>query len=106
MTIKKAQFGRTSNGNVADLFTVTNSKGMEVVFTDYGATVVSLKIPDRSGKPVDVTLGYDTLEEYLECNTYFGCIAGRYANRIAGGKFALEGTEYTLIKNEGNNHLF
>jgi aldose 1-epimerase len=78
---------------------------MEALITNYGATVVSLKVPDRRGKPIDVTLGYDSLEEYLRGHYYFGCIVGRYANRIAAGKFTLQGKEYTLVKNEGDNHL-
>jgi aldose 1-epimerase len=72
---------------------------MEALITNYGATVIPLKIPDRHGKLVDVTLGYDSLEEYLGGGYYFGCIVGRYANRIAGGKFILQGQEYTLAKN-------
>ena len=105
MGIRKDRFGKTIESAAADIYTLTNAQGMEVKITNYGATVVSLKVPDRYGKPVDVTLGYDSLEEYLRGSYYFGCIVGRYANRIAGGKFALQGKEYTLVKNEGNNHL-
>ena len=105
MEIRKDRFGKTIDGNAVDLYTLTNTQGMEALITNYGATVVSLKVPDRYGKPVDVTLGYDSLEEYLRGSYFFGCIVGRYANRIAGGKFAIQGKEYILIKYEGDNHL-
>jgi aldose 1-epimerase len=105
MGIRKDRFCKTIDGIAVDLYAITNTQGMEALITNYGATVVSLKVPDRYGKPVDVTLGYDFWEEYLQGCYYFGCIVGRYANRIAGGKFVLQGKEYTLIKNEGDNHL-
>ena len=105
MGIKKNRFGKTIDGIAVDLYTLANTQGMEALITNYGATLVSLKVPDRCGKPVDVTLGYDSLGEYLRGSYYFGCIVGRYANRIAGGKFGLQGKEFTLIKNEGDNHL-
>ena len=78
---------------------------MEALITNYDATLVSLKVPDRFGNPVDVVLGYDSFEEYLRGGYYFGCIVGRYANRIAGGQFALQGKICTVAKNEGDNHL-
>ena len=105
MGIRKDRFGKTIDGIKVDLYTLTSTQGMQALITNYGATLVSLKVPDLYGKPVDVTLGYDSLEEYLRGSYYFGCIVGRYANRIAGGKFGLQGKEYTLIKNEGDNHL-
>lgn len=105
MGIRKDRFGKTIDGIKVDLYTLTNTQGMQALITNYGATLVSLKVPDRYGKLLDVTLGYDSLEEYLRSGYYFGCIVGRYANRIAGGKFGLHGKEYTLIKNEGDNHL-
>jgi aldose 1-epimerase len=105
MTIQKARFGQTADAVAVDLYTLTNTQGMEALITNYGATLVSLKVPDRYGKSEDITLGYDSLEKYLQGRHYFGCIVGRYANRIAGGKFTLKGKQYTLTKNEGDNHL-
>ena len=105
MKIKKARFGQTGDGVAVDLYTLTNPHGMEASITNYGATVVSLEVPDRHGKPEDVTLGYDSLEKYLRGRHYCGSIVGRYANRIAGGKFTLNGKQHTLAKNEGANHL-
>jgi len=105
MGIRKERFGETIDGIGVDRYTLFNSEGIEALITNYGATLISLKVPDRHGKLVDVTLGYDSLKGYLEGNYYFGCIVGRYANRIAGGKFTLQGKAYTLTKNEGDNHL-
>ena len=105
MTIKIARFGQTSDGYMIDIYTLTNKQGMEALITNYGATLVSLKTPDRYGKLVDVTLGYESLKAYERDKAYFGCIVGRYANRIAGGKFTLHGKRYQLVKNEGDNHL-
>ncbi len=89
------------NGRPASLFTLTNRSGMTAKISDYGATVVALTAPDRKGKFADVVLGYNTLAEYVQPghSPYFGTIAGRYANRIANGKFTLEGKEYTLATN-------
>jgi aldose 1-epimerase len=105
MGIKKLVFGQSDAGGPVHLYTLTNAGGMEVKITNYGATLVSLVVPDRDGKSADVVLGYDKLEDYVAGKYYFGCIVGRYANRIAGGKFWLNGTEYRLAINEGDNHL-
>jgi len=105
MDIKKQAFGKTGDGEQVDLFTLTNAGAMEVKITTYGAAIVSLLVPDRSGTPADVVLGYDMLEDYIAGGSYFGCIAGRYANRIAGGKFTLHGRQYRLAANETGNHL-
>jgi aldose 1-epimerase len=78
---------------------------MEVRIMTYGGTVVSIKAPDRNGKLADVALGHDTLEGYLQKSSYFGPIVGRYANRIAQGTFELNGKQYTLARNNGENHL-
>jgi aldose 1-epimerase len=88
-------------GHTASLFTLTNRNGMTAKISDYGATVISLTAPDRKGKFADVVLGYNTLEEYLkpDHSPYFGTIAGRFANRIANGKFTLVGKDYTLATN-------
>ncbi|HKV40140.1 MAG TPA: aldose epimerase family protein [Blastocatellia bacterium] len=102
--IKKAQFGETG-GQTVDLYTLTNASGAEVRIMTYGATVVSIKVPDRDGHLADVVLGYDDFEGYMKDNPYFGAVVGRYANRIANAKFTLQGKEYTLAKNDGENTL-
>lgn len=98
-SITKSQFGK------ADLFTLKNENGMTVQIMNYGGIVTSLKVPDRDGKFEDVVLGFDTFEEYLGENPYFGAIIGRYSNRIANGKLTIEGKEYTLNQNDGGNCL-
>ena len=104
-TIRKESFGKTAGGELIDLYTVSNKKGMEVAITNYGATVVALKVPDRAGKAADVVLGFDTLEGYENGTAYFGATVGRYGNRIGSGQFSLDGKTYTLPKNNGNNTL-
>ncbi|MFZ0821457.1 MAG: aldose epimerase family protein [Candidatus Acidiferrales bacterium] len=103
--MKKQPFGKTPDGKEISLFTLTNKNGMEVAITDFGGIVVSIKVPDHSGKFADVVLGYDSLEGYLTNPSYFGAIIGRYANRIAHGKFTLNGKTYTLAQNNGENSL-
>ena len=105
MDLKKESFGRLPDGTEIELYTLTNKNGLRVRIMTYGATIVSLEVPDREGKLGDVVLGYDPLEGYLKVNPYFGCLVGRYANRIAGGRFALDGVTYELAKNDGKNHL-
>jgi len=105
MKIEKSPFGEI-DGQKATLYTLTNENGVQAKITDYGGTVVSLVAPDRDGKMADVCLGFDSVEGYAgETNPYFGCITGRYANRIAKGKFTLDGKEYTLATNNGEHHL-
>ena len=103
--MKKEAFGKTPDGTAVDLYTLTNAKGVEARIITYGGIVVSLKVPDRNRKFDDVVLGYDNLEGYIKNNPYFGALIGRYGNRIAKGKFTLNGVEYTLAKNNGENHL-
>ena len=103
--VKNSVFGKTKDGREAHLYTLSNKSGMQVVISDFGGTVVSIKVPDRNGKIGDVVLGYDTLAGYQEGTASFGGTVGRYANRIAGAKFSLDGKEYTLEKNNGENHL-
>jgi aldose 1-epimerase len=86
-------------------YMLRNSSGMEVSVTNFGATVMSIVVPDRHGVPQQVTLGFDTLEEYVDNKTYMGPIAGRVANRIARGTFTLDGKVYNLVCNNGRNHL-
>ena len=104
-TIRKETFGKTAGGEQVDLYTLSNKKGMEVVLTNFGATVVVLKVPDRAGKLADVVLGFDTLEGYEHGTAYFGATVGRYGNRIGGGKFSIDGKTYALPKNNGDNTL-
>jgi len=103
--IRKEPFGTTRDGRPVDLYTLRNAGGMEARICNYGGIVVSLSVPDRLGRPGDVVLGYETLAEYEKNNPYFGCLVGRYGNRIAGGKFVLDGREYALATNDGPNHL-
>lgn len=98
-------FGKLKSGEEVPLFTLRNDAGMTAKITPWGGAVVSLTAPDRSGKFADVVLGFDTLAEYEGDHPFFGVIAGRYANRIAKGKFTLDGREYTLAVNNGPNHL-
>jgi aldose 1-epimerase len=104
-TITKEAWGKTQDGAPVDLFTLTNAAGVKARITNYGGIVVSLKVPDKNGKFADVVLGLPTLDDYLKGHPSFGCIVGRYGNRIAKGKFTLNGKEYTLATNNGPNHL-
>jgi aldose 1-epimerase len=104
MKIVKENFGRVDTAEVF-LYTLTNKNGMLVKITNYGGIVTSIMVPGREGEFADVVLGFDSLQPYLDGHPYFGCIVGRYANRIAGGRFSLEGTEYRLAANDGPNHL-
>ena len=104
MNIEKRSFGNV-DGKEVWLFTFKNSSGMKASITNYGATVVTLLVPDRNGKLEDVVLGYDKLEGYLEDSPYFGAIVGRYGNRIAKGRFSINGQEYKLATNNNENHL-
>lgn len=105
MGIIKSDFGKTKEGQAVDLYTLTNANGMAVKITNYGGIVTSLKVPDKNGQLDDVVLGFDSLDKYLEGHPYFGALVGRYGNRIARGKFTLNGTEYQLAANNGENHL-
>ena len=86
-------------------YTLTNSHGFEVSVTNYGGAVTSLKVPDRDGNFGEIVLGFETLDEYVRCPRYFGALIGRHANRIARGRFTLDGVEYQLPCNNGANHL-
>jgi aldose 1-epimerase len=103
--MQKQSFGKTEDGQPVDLYILTNKTGMEAAITNYGGTVVSLKVADRNGKFDDVVLGYDNLDGYATGKAYIGATVGRYANRIAHATFTLDGTTYTLAKNDGDNHL-
>src|SRR5690348_6912577 len=97
-------FGTLPDGRHAKLVTLRSSK-LELSFTEFGRRVVSLKTLDRNGHPSDITLGYDTLDDYLKDGAFFGALIGRYGNRIANGKFSLNGHHYQLPQNNGNNTL-
>jgi aldose 1-epimerase len=103
--ITKKAFGKTGDGKPVDLYTLTNQHGMEIRVMSYGGIILSLRVPDKNGEFDDVTLGYESLDGYLEKTAYFGAIIGRYGNRIANGKFTLDGKEYTLAINNGPNAL-
>jgi len=103
--MQKQSFGKTEDGQPVSLYILTNKNGVEAAITNYGGTVVSLIVPDRNGKREDVVLGYDNLDGYATGKAYIGATVGRYANRIAQATFTLDGTTYTLAKNDGDNHL-
>ena len=105
MSAKKETFGQMPDGTQVDLYTLVNTNGMTAKITNYGAILVSLEVPDRNGKLADVVLGYDNLKDYIERNAFFGATVGRYANRIGGAKFTLDGVEYRLAANNGPNSL-
>jgi aldose 1-epimerase len=105
MSIEQSVFGKTPEGEEVKIYTLTNGNGVVLRLIDYGAAIQSLKVPDKNGKLLEMQLGYNTLDEYLKYGSHFGCAVGRFANRIASGKFTLEGKEYTLAKNNGPNHL-
>src|SRR5438067_11223898 len=103
--VKKAGFGRTADGRDVDIYTLTNRKGAEARVITYGGAVVSLKMPDRRGRLDDVVLGFDTIEDYQKQTSYIGALIGRYGNRIARGRFRLDGVEYQLAANNPPNQL-
>ena len=103
--IKKEPLGKTTDGQAVDLFTLTNASGMEVRVASYGGIILSIKVADRNGKFDDVTLGFDSFDPYLANPPFFGCIVGRFGNRIAKGRFKVDGKEYKLAVNNGPNAL-
>ena len=103
-SVQKEQFGMV-DGKPVDIYTLTNEKGAEVKIINYGAIVVSLLIPDRDGNLADIVTGFDSLSGYINDRSFFGAIVGRYGNRIGKGKFQLDGNEYQLTINDGENHL-
>ena len=107
MKIEQQAFGQTPDGKTANVYTLTNDNGMSCMITNFGGIVLTLNVPDAQGEFGDVVLGHDTLDKYFNVNTspYFGALIGRYGNRIAQGKFSLNGVDYTLALNDGENHL-
>ena len=100
-----SEFGKTKDGVAISRCILANNIGMEAVVINYGATLVSLKVPDSNGKSSDVVLGYDSVAGYEQDKSYFGATVGRYGNRIAGGQFMLNGTAFQVPKNDGPNSL-
>lgn len=105
MKIDKIQFGKTIDGIDVEQYIMSNNKGMEISIIDYGGIITSWTAADKKGDYKDIVLGFNTLAEYEADNPYFGALIGRYSNRIAEGKFNLEGQEYTLAVNNGVNHI-
>ena len=104
-TMTRQYFGRNPHNGTVTLYTLTNKNGMSVSITDYGATITSIRVPDRNGKFDDVVLGFDRFAPYLTMKDYFGATVGRYANRIARGRFTLEKVNYQLAINNPPNAL-
>jgi aldose 1-epimerase len=106
MNLHTKPFGKPADNTEVTLFILSNANGVKASLMNYAATLVALEAPDRNGKLADVALGFDTLGGYIDFNSpYFGCIVGRCANRIANGRFQLDGKEYRLATNAGNGHL-
>jgi aldose 1-epimerase len=105
MTISKQAFGRTRDKAAVDLYTLTNAAGMKVKVMTYGATLIAVEVPDRQGNRDNVTLGLNSFTEYESGHPCLGPTCGRFANRIAKGRFTLDGVEYSLATNNGPNHL-
>lgn len=105
LQVSKEVWGKTKDGTPVDLFTLSNENGMIVKITNYGGIITELIVPDRDGNMGDVVLGFKTLDEYLAGHPFYGALVGRYCNRIAQGKFTIDGKEYTLVTNNGPNHL-
>lgn len=104
MNISKAEFGNV-NGETVYLYTLENNNGVKTSITNYGGLMTTLFVPDRSGNPGDIVLGFDNLDNYLKEHPYFGAVIGRYGNRIANGTFKIDGIAYKLAVNNGPNHL-
>ena len=98
-------FGATADGHPVELFTLTSPTGIEIRTITYGAILVSISTPDRTGRIADIALGFDSLDGYLTRSRYFGALVGRYGNRIAGGRFTVEDRTIQLATNSGTNHI-
>lgn len=103
--VESVTWGKTAAGEAVKLFTLRNAKGMEAKITNWGGYIVSLKVADKNGQFDDVVLGFDSLDGYLAKNPFFGCITGRYANRIGGASFKIDGVEHNVTPNSGKNHI-
>ncbi len=105
MHIQEERFGVMPDGRIALLYTLANANGVRVRLTNIGGSIVGLETPDRNGAPADIVLGYDNAEQYVANKPHFGCVVGRFANRIAKGRFTLDGVTYQLATNNRENHL-
>ena len=105
MSFQTSDFGKSNDGSPVSLYTLTNQHGFVVKLTDFGAIVVSVEVPDRNGKIDNINVGFNSLEGYLQDHPFFGATVGRYCNRIANGKFTLDGETYSLATNNGPHHL-
>ena len=103
--VSRSAFGRLPDGTPVDRFALTHDRGLEVAVMSYGATLISVRAPDRGGRREDVVLGFDAFDDYLTKARYFGSVVGRYGNRIAHGRFVLDGAPFQLAVNNGANHL-
>src|SRR5216683_5755481 len=104
-SVQKSAFGKTPEGTEVELYTLTNQKGIVAKVITYGAILTELRVPDRHGKVGNVVLGFDSQDQYVKGSPFFGATTGRVANRIAKGRFKLDGKEYILAVNNGPNHL-
>ena len=103
--VTRSVFGRLPDGTPVDRFTLNNGRGLEVQLMSYGAAIISVRAPDRRGRVADVVLGFDAFDDYLTRSRYFGTVVGRFGNRIARGRFVLDGAPFQLAINNGANHL-
>ncbi len=105
MLMTEKPFGQTNANEAVTLYTLTNTQGMEVQIMNYGAIITKIIVPDKNKRMEDVVLGYDKVEDYIKDSPYFGAVVGRYGNRIAAGKFSLDGKNYTLAAQNNGQHL-
>ncbi len=105
LSVTKERWGVMPDGTAVDLYTLTNTNGLRVKMVNRGAAITSVEVPDRAGQVANITLGPDTFDRYVAGRSPLGATIGRYANRIAKGRFAIDGVEYTLARNNGPNHL-
>ncbi len=105
LAVERSAFGRLPDGRQVDLYTLTNRRDMRVKVMTYGATLIAVEVPDREGRVENVTLFLDSLDDYLAGHPLFGSVVGRYANRIAGAQFVLDGVKYPITPNAGTNHI-
>jgi aldose 1-epimerase len=102
--VREAPFGHAPDGTAVSLYTFSNAGGVEVRVATYGGVIVCLRIPDREGRLDDVVLGHDDVDGYVRSASYFGALIGRYGNRIARGRFTLDGVTHQLVTNDRKNH--
>ena len=104
-SVVQSPYGRMPDGTQVDLYTLTNANGLEIQVMTHGATIISVKTPDRDGRLANITLFLDTFDDYLRGHPLFGSVVGRFANRIGGAKIAIDAVEYPLTPNAGKNHI-